>query len=80
MVYERFFRDKVRDFLNSPNAKLFRSPTEGNYLVRLMSPTFTPNQTLGRNVYSFSCNASEIDECNIDNYEKYGIITRVREG
>ena len=80
LVYERFFRDKVRDFLNSPNAKLFRSPTEGNYLVRLMSPTFTPNQTLGRNVYSFSCNASEIDECNIDNYEKYGIITRVREG
>ena len=79
-IYEKFFRDKVKEFLNSPNAKLFRSPTEGNYLIRLMNINYSPNQTLARNVYDFSCNASEIDECNIDNYEKYGIVTRVKEG
>jgi hypothetical protein len=79
-IYERFFRDEVRKFLNEPGAKLFRSPTEGNYLVRLMNINFTPNQTLARNIYDFSCNAYEIDECSVDNYEKYGIITRVKEG
>lgn len=79
-VYEKFFRDKVREFLNNSEAKLFRSPTEGNYLVRLMNINYTPNRTLGRNVWDFSCSAYEIDECTTDNYEKYGIISRTEEG
>jgi len=45
------------DFLYEDNVKLFRSVPEGNILVKLMDISFSPNQTLGRLVYSFSCTA-----------------------
>ena len=72
-VYEKEFRDKIIDFLYANDVKLFRSPTEGNILIRLMNISFTPNQTLGRMLYTFSAEAYEIDECNLDNFQKYGI-------
>lgn len=76
-IFEKFFRDKVEKFLYDDNAKLFRSPSEGNILVRLMNVNFTPNQQLGRRIWTFSAEAYEIDECNLDNYDKYNIYTRV---
>lgn len=72
-IYEKKFRDKVLDFLYEDSVKLFRSTTEGNILVKLMDITLTPNQTLGRMLYSFSANAYEIDESNLVNYNKYNI-------
>lgn len=72
-IFEKFFRDEVMNFLTDGEVKLFRSETEGNILVRLMNVSFTPNQTLGRMVYSFSATAYEIDECNFENYNKYNI-------
>lgn len=72
-IYEREFREKVMDFLYDNNIKLYRSATEGNILVKLMDISFTPNQTLGRMLYSFNATAYEIDECSIDNYNKYEI-------
>lgn len=72
--YEREFRNKIVDFLHGNNVKLFRSLSEGNILVKLMDISFTPNEILGRRIYSFSATAYEIDECTIDNYFKYGII------
>lgn len=75
-VYERFFRDKVINFLNNGKAKLFRSPTEGNILVKLMDVNFSPNQQLGRLIWTFTANAYEIDECSLDNYYKYEIYTK----
>lgn len=74
-IYERMFREKIMDFLYADNIKLFRSPTEGNILIKLMDVNLTPNQILGRMLYSFTANAYEIDKCTIDNYEKYGIQT-----
>ena len=74
-TYERDFREKVEEFLYSNDVKLFRSPTEGNALVKLMNIAFTPNQTLGRMLYSFTCTAYEIAEDTIDNYNYYGIQT-----
>jgi hypothetical protein len=50
VIYEKDFRDKVKEFLYKNNVKLFRSATEGNILVKLMGITFTPNQSLGRAV------------------------------
>jgi hypothetical protein len=70
---ERTFREKVQEFLYENNVKLFRSPAEGNILVRLMDISFSPEQTLGRMVYSFSATAYEIDAISFDNFEKYGI-------
>lgn len=74
-VYEKLFRDKVMEFLYDGQVKLFRSPTEGNYLIRLTDVSFSPNEQLGRMIWSFSATASEIDEDTVDNYEKYDIIT-----
>ena len=36
--------------------------------------SFTPNKTLGRNVYDFSATATEIDYCSISNLKKYGVL------
>lgn len=72
-TYEREFREKVMDFLYDNKVKLFRSPTEGNILIKLMDINFTPNATLGRRIYSFTATAYEIDEATIKNYDKYGI-------
>lgn len=74
-IYERFFREKIMDFLYADNIKLFRSNTEGNILVRLMDINFTPNNSLGRMLYSFTATAYEMDECTLENFENYGIQT-----
>ena len=73
--YEREFREKVMDFLYADDAKLFRSTTEGNIIVKLMDISFTPNETLGRMIYSFSATAYEMADANIENYDKYKIQT-----
>ena len=73
ITYERDYREKVMDFLYKHNVKLFRSATEGNILVKLTDISFTPNQTLGRRIYSFQCTAHEIDDFTLSNCDKYAI-------
>ena len=70
-IYERDFRNEVLKFLQNGKPKLFKSPTEGNILVRLMDVNCTPNQTLDRMLYSFTSNAIELAEANMENYLKY---------
>ena len=72
-TYEREFRELVMEFLYKHNVKLFRSATEGNILVKLMDINFSPEIPLGRQIYNFSCNAVEVDECDIDTCDYYGI-------
>lgn len=72
---ERQFKMEVLDFLTDGKPKLFRSPTEGNYLVRLMNTSLTPEDTLGRMLHTFSCTAYEIGECDYDTLLSYGIIS-----
>ena len=76
VIYERDFRKKVIDFLYKNNVKLYKSATEGNILVKLMNISFTPNTTLSRQIYDFTCTAYEIDEFNYDNCIKYNIQNR----
>ena len=45
---ERDFKLQVLEWLNDGEPKLFRSPTEGNYIVRLMNVSMSPTDTLGR--------------------------------
>jgi len=71
-TYEREFRKKVMEFLNDGKPKLFKSPSEGNIIVRLKDVNLTPNQPTGRLIYSFNANALEIDDDNMYNYLKYG--------
>lgn len=72
-IYEAQFRDKVIEFLTNNTVKLFRSPTEGNILVKLIDINFTPNQSLSRMLYSFSSTAYEVDEKNFENILEYNI-------
>ena len=71
---ERYFKRSVQDWLNNGKPKLFRSPTEGNFIVRLLNVSLTPNDKLGRMIHSFKATAYEIGAFNTENLEKYNII------
>ena len=71
---ERQFKMEVLNWLNNGKAKLFRSPTEGNYIVRLMNISLSPNDTLGRMLHTFQGTAYEVAEYNFDNLVKHNLI------
>ena len=73
---ERIFRQKVEEFLNDFNYKLYRSPTEGNIVIGLINVSLTPNTTVGRMLYNFNATAYEVMEATLDNLNEFGIITR----
>lgn len=74
-IFEREFRKQVIAFLNKNNIKLFRSLTQGNLLIKISNITLSPFQNLNRQIYSFSCTVTEIDDCSIENFHKYHIIS-----
>jgi hypothetical protein len=67
---EREFRFLVLNWLNNGKPKVFRSATEGNYIVRLMNVNLSPNDTLGRMLYTFNSNAYSVEK-----FEKNSIIS-----
>lgn len=71
---ERAFREKVEEFLNDFNYKLFKSPTEGNIVIGLLNISLTPNNTVGRMLYSFFATAYEVLENTIENLNEVNII------
>lgn len=71
---ERQFKLEVLEWLNNGQPKLFRSPTEGNYIIRLMNVSLSPNDTLGRMLHTFNCTAYEIAEYNYTNLKEKGFI------
>lgn len=73
MLKEKEFRDRVIEFLYNDNVKLFKSPTEGNMLIRLTNISLTPKQELGRMIYAFTAQATEVAEATQENLIKYGI-------
>lgn len=73
IIYEREFREKVIAFLTDGKPKLLKTMTEGNAIVQIMNVNLTPNQQLGRMIYSFSCDAYEVMDNTPENYEKYEI-------
>ena len=75
-VHEREFREKIIQFLYADNIKLFKTLTEGNVLVKLMNISLSPQQSLGRYLYSFSCEAYEIAADTFDNYLYYNVIEK----
>lgn len=73
-IYERDFRNEVLEFLYDGKPKLFKSPTEGNIIVRLTDINCTPNKTLDRMIYEFTSNGNEIAEATLENYLKYNFL------
>jgi hypothetical protein len=73
ITLEREYRKAVMSFLQSGNSFLLKTAAEGNVLVRLTDMTFTPKTELDNLVYDFTCTAVELDDCTVDNYNKYNI-------
>lgn len=71
---EREFKLKVYEWLNNGKPKLFRSPTEGNYIVRLMNVSLTPNDSVGRMLHTFNATAYEIADFVYNNLKSYNFI------
>lgn len=71
---ERLFKMEVLEWLNDGQPKIFRSPTEGNFIVRLMNVSLAPNDTLGRMLHTFSCTAYQIADWNFSNLMKYNLV------
>lgn len=61
---ERKYKLELLDWLNNGHIKLFRSPAEGNYYVRLMNVSLSPNTTLGRMLHTFTATAYEVADIN----------------
>lgn len=71
---EKEFRLEVLDWLTNGKEKVFKSPTEGNYIVRLMNTSLTPNDTVGRMLYTFNSTVYEMDDFSLSNLKKYNFI------
>ena len=70
---EKNYRDKVISFLSDNKVKLFRSAQEGLILISLSDVSFTAEQKLDRNIWSFTATATEIDKATPENILKYNI-------
>lgn len=75
IAIERKFKLEALNWLNNGKPKLFRSPTEGNYVVRLMNVSLSPNDTLGRMLHTFSATAYEVGENEVEELIKNSIIS-----
>jgi hypothetical protein len=64
---ERKFKLAVLDWLNNGEIKCLKTPTEGNYLIRLISVSSSPEKGLGRMLHDFSATAYEIEEYSLSN-------------
>ena len=67
MRAERLFKLKLLDWLGNGQIKMFKSPQEGNYLVRLLNVSLTPEDRVGRMLHNFSCTAYEVEELTYNN-------------
>ena len=72
---ERKFKLYLLDWLNNGKIKMFKSPSEGNYLIRLLNISLSPEDKLGRMLHTFSCNAYEVEEFSYKNLIKAGLIS-----
>ena len=71
---EREFKLEVLNWLSNGKPKLFRSPGEGNYVVRLMNVSLTPDDKVQRLLHNFTATAYEIAEFDYDSLITLGFI------
>jgi len=76
MYRERQFKTQALDWLTNGKPKLFKSSAEGNFIVRLMNVSLTPNDTLGRMLHTFNSTAYEIADTNSLGMQEYGFFNK----
>ena len=67
-IKEKIYRERILEFLEDGKPKLFKSLQEGNIWIYLSAVTLTADKTSARNLYSFSCTATEIAERYVEDY------------
>jgi hypothetical protein len=72
---ERKFKLTALEWLTNGEPKLFRSPAEGNYIVRLLNVSMSPEDKVNRMLHTFTCTAYEIAECSYENLSQFNIIS-----
>lgn len=72
-IDERSYRKNYLDTLTNGRVKLFKAGPEGNMLIRLTGVTLSSEPKLGRDIYSFSANATEIAPATIANMRSFNI-------
>lgn len=76
---ERLFKIKVLDWLNNGKPKIYRSPTEGNFIVRMMKVTLNPENKLGRLLHTFNGTAYEVADYTYENLIKYNFVELIKD-
>lgn len=71
---ERMFKLKVLEFFNNGKPKLFRSPAEGNYIIKMINVSMTPLDQLSRMLHNITGTAYEIADCTYKNLKDMGFI------
>ena len=61
---ERRFKDTVLNWLGNGKPKFYKSPAEGNFIIRIMNPSLTPEDKVSRMIHNFSSTAYEAMEIN----------------
>ena len=74
IMSERYFKLLVLDWLTDGKPKLFRSPTEGNYIVRLLNVNLTPKTEIGRMIHEFNCTAYEVADFDYNSLKELGLL------
>jgi hypothetical protein len=70
-VLERNFKENLISFLNNGKPKILKTAAEGMFMIRLTNLSFTPKQQLGRMIYDFSCDLTEIAPVDSSNIQLY---------
>lgn len=73
IAIEKQFKLAALEWLNNGSIKVFRSPQEGNYIVRLMNVSLTPNDTLSRMLHTFTCTATQVSDFSVASLEEYSL-------
>lgn len=71
---ERKFKEEVLEWLTNGKPKLFRSPAEGNCVVRLLNTSLSPNTQVGRMLHTFSTTGYEMMDKDLDTLIKNDLI------
>ena len=79
MHAERRFKMKLLEWLNDGQTKLFRSPAEGNFLIRIMNVSLTPEDRVGRLIHSFQAQAVEVAELSYNKLLELGFFNLEQE-
>lgn len=72
---ERLFKLKVLNWLNNGKPKLFKSPSEGNYIVRLLNNSLSAMNGVGRMLHTFTSQAYEIADFTYKNMQDLGFVS-----